>query len=179
MTTEYTLVSLTTTTHKLENGGECGYGRRCAHCHAHVGINPSIVGAALRVPPPPDYSTPKAVTARIYEAAHSETRAMLAASRDTKFRGLYREFRKAAGNPSACRVEDLHVSKWDVVMGTDGKWDLAPAKPKTQAKVVRMSKSAAAVELGRKGGSAKSDAKTQAARLNGRKGGRPRKAVAA
>ena len=40
-------------------------------------------------------------------------------------------------------------------------------------------KDAAAVELGRKGGSAKSDAKTQAARLNGRKGGRPRKAVAA
>jgi hypothetical protein len=29
--------------------------------------------------------------------------------------------------------------------------------------------------LGRRGGKAKSDAKTEAARLNGRKGGRPRK----
>lgn len=36
-------------------------------------------------------------------------------------------------------------------------------------------KNRAAVALGRKGGKATSDAKAEAARLNGRKGGRPRK----
>jgi hypothetical protein len=38
-----------------------------------------------------------------------------------------------------------------------------------------MAKNAAAVALGRRGGKVSSDAKTAAARENGKKGGRPRK----
>ena len=40
-----------------------------------------------------------------------------------------------------------------------------------------MGKNAAAVSLGRRGGAVKSERKANAARENGKKGGRPRKAV--
>lgn len=89
-------------------------------------------GSALIVPPPPDYSTPAAVTKRCREGglwspfAHQSFKRVGAWwEPDASFRTLYRAFRKVA--PAVvCRVEDTHVSKWRVVRVV-GQWSVQGA----------------------------------------------------
>jgi hypothetical protein len=81
-------------------------------------------GASVRtVPVAPDYSTPAAVAARIRQGGTGN-----AVTVDTGFARIYRAFRKVAA-PAPVRLADLHVSRWRVVRGSDGRYDLAPAFP--------------------------------------------------
>lgn len=96
-----------------------------------AGIGRVVPGSALVVPPPPDYSTPAAVSARCWEAGTRATDDLRAAGKDTTFRRAYRELRKAV--PALpCRVEDRHVSRWRIVRNTDGAWTLAPVEQSTE-----------------------------------------------
>lgn len=77
--------------------------------------------SARIVPPPPDYSTPAAVTARCYESggwgnfATGVKRVGQWWNKDTpSFRKVLKAFR-AVVPALPCRVEDSHVSRWRVV----------------------------------------------------------------
>jgi hypothetical protein len=93
---------------------------------------PKYIGFQAPVPPPPDYSTPAAVQARIREFCG---RAWF--TPDSGFRMLYQELRRAiaatacdeepSGRAGACPVADWHRSKWRVVREGNA-WTLKPAK---------------------------------------------------
>lgn len=74
--------------------------------------------APIKVPSPPDYSTPAKVSARCRERGTIGAWEGLVAV-DTKFRTLLKEFR-ALVPKLKCRVEDLHVSKYRIVKTEDG-----------------------------------------------------------
>src|SRR5262245_38093231 len=97
---------------------------------------PTYIGFQAPVPPPPDYSSPAAVNARIREFCGRAWFAQALA--DKVWAKTYGEFRAAllarqldqadeelvaptAPSPSApCPVEDWHDSKWRIVRGKDG-----------------------------------------------------------
>src|SRR5262245_1764203 len=110
---------------------------------------PTYIGFQAPVPPPPDYSSPAAVNARIREFCG---RAWFAkALSDKAFAQVYGDFRLALGRVLAdqqpdeelaapkpaggrpCPIEDWHVSKWTVVRGKRG-YELAPRDGSTPTK---------------------------------------------
>lgn len=99
--------------------------------------------APVKVPPPPDYSTPAKVTARCLERGTGAGADILAASRDTSVRKAYRALIEAAG-AIPVRAEDLHASAWRVVPMEQGKpwhgWTLerVPEPPAPVAVVVEL-----------------------------------------
>lgn len=82
---------------------------------------PTYIGFQAPVPPPPDYSTPKAVNDRIREFCGKP---WLSTS-DKAFAKAYKEFRKVTP-AMRCAIEDWHTSKWEVIR-KDGELTLAPA----------------------------------------------------
>jgi hypothetical protein len=115
---DYRLVTIETATHKLDDGRECGaYSSgflRCDQCHPRPSFKLPAMGSALIVPPPPDYSTPKAVSARCRERGTGGMPGFQTAANDRSVAKAYRELRKIVP-AMPCRVEDTHVSKWIVV----------------------------------------------------------------
>jgi hypothetical protein len=114
----------------FENGLDRHHTRACRAYNAQAAFGRLMArlaadaGRTVRTAPAaPDYSTRAAVDARIREAGTPELRAVAA---DAAFARLYRAFRKVAP-PIACRLEDLHVSRWRVVRDTAGRYDVMPA----------------------------------------------------
>ena len=73
---------------------------------------PTYIGFQAPVPPAPDYSTPKAVNARIREFCGTP---WLSTS-DTSFKRVWKAFRAVVA-PMRCRIEDTHQSKWRIARG--------------------------------------------------------------
>ena len=69
-------------------------------------------GSALKVPPPPDYSTPVKVTARAREGGTGDWTARFKVPGRPNFKRLLKAFRKVCP-PMPCRVEDTHRPKWE------------------------------------------------------------------
>ena len=128
MISTHTLVSIAAAAHKVktEDGEvhDCS-GYHCGQCKPLPAGCGTAWGAALVVPPPPDYSTPAEVTKRCREAGlwgsfadrHDGSKRVGAWwERDAAgFRKVYKGFRKAVPARAPCRVEDTHKSKWRVV----------------------------------------------------------------
>jgi hypothetical protein len=92
--------------------------------------------APIKVPPPPDYSTPKKVSARCRE--RGTPGAFNGIGGDPKFKNLYKEFRQLVP-PIKVRLADLHRSKYRIVdKGAYGRPELTleeiPAKQRKPAK---------------------------------------------
>ena len=135
-TTEYRLVSIAPTAHKLEDGQDC-HGYRCGQCKSRASVKLPVAGSALIVPPPPDYSSVAAVSKRCYEAGTRSDADLRAATNDTIVRKTYRELRKVV--PALpCRVEDTHQSKWEIhrnhipdLVAREGLYILIPRQEST------------------------------------------------
>ena len=59
----YRLLAVEVAAHVLHDGRPCA-DRRCGQCRPPATFKLPVAGSALIVPPPPDYSTPAAVTKR-------------------------------------------------------------------------------------------------------------------
>jgi len=84
---------------------------------------PTYVGFQAPVPPPPDYSTPKKVTARCLEGAgNAAGRAWFTtAVTDRSFAKAMKDFR-ATVPKMKCTVQDTHRPKWEY-RRIDGKYE--------------------------------------------------------
>lgn len=88
--------------------------RRALKNQTRLWAPPKYIGFQAPVPPPPDYSTPAKVNARIAEfCGHSF---LHKAAGDKSFGKVLKAFR-AQVPAQACAVEDWHVSRWEIVEG--------------------------------------------------------------